>query len=397
MIIHNLPNPVDEFKQYAGKEVTIPMSGGADSTLLAAKAMQAGCHVELLRLIAQTPTGVDEERKWDDVYSALGALSKDYKVKLTTRKVTVPYNANNFSALYTQMAWWLAVLPMAMGRTGRVIAMGWLASDGTKTLAEDFGHSIVSARRAAWMDEAVVLFPILEWTKDHVLSCLSQEFPTLVPHVWWCENGAHWRFKRQPLPRDVFGYEAFEDYHEQCGKCHSCVDTLAFFHHWNGKRIDGDRGYAPMNNPPDRLTAVYPRILVQYQTSIVAEAVLRVAKHYNKQNVTIEYERLVLACNTPPYLVEAVHPKFGTDNRDVPAQTVTDALMNRHINPTHYQRAIEHLAFYTLRYLEMADMKSAGTRLKEIARLLQAETDTLWPIPQWYLERDVREEVITGV
>lgn len=397
MILKRLPDPIATFQQYAGRTVVVPMSGGADSTLLAACAMRAGCNVELLRLDAQTPSGVDEKRLAPKLYDALSVLAKECNVKLSSRIKTVPYDASNFSAPYTQMAWWLSILPVALSKSNVVVAMGWLASDGTKTLAEDFRQSIVSTRRSAWLDDVDVIFPLLEWTKDHVLTCLSNAYPTLVPLVWWCENGAQWRFTRLPLAAEAFGYEKFEEYHEQCGKCHSCVDTLAFFQHWDGKRMGGDRGYAPMDMPPDQLVSTYPRILVQDNTALVADVILLVAKHYGKRKVTIELKSLVEACSTPPYVVVAVHPKFGTDNRTMHILSVVEAIMDRRINPTNYQRAIEHLAYYTLRYLEMDSMKSASARLKEIANLLKAETDTLWPIPQWYLDRDVKKEIIKGV
>lgn len=395
MIHSRLPSPVDAFKPYAGRTVTVPMSGGADSTLLAAMAMRAGCNVELMRLDAQTPTATDEARLADQLFTALEAIANECKVKLTSRTKAVPHTANTFTAPFTQMAWWMSVLPSAMLRNNCVIAMGWLASDGTKTLADDFRQAIVSARRAAWLDDLEVLFPILEWTKDHVLECLSAEFPTLVPLVWWCENGADWRFYPASIPGEAFAYGTFDLYHEQCGKCHSCVDTLAYFQRWDGQRIGGNRGYAPIATPPEYLVATFPEINFRDQYQVVEAAIRIVAKRYRKSTV-IDHERMITSCADRPYRLTAKHSKFRTDNRDIPSVRVVAAIMNRHDFPTHYQRAIEHLAYFALQYFEyFGDEKTAAKRLKDISLLLQSKVDELFPIPQWFLSKEqVKDEQI---
>lgn len=368
---YNLPNPIEEFKAYAGRRVAIPMSGGADSALLAACAIGAGCNVDLIRLKAATPTSTDEERLSDVLDSELKELANQNGVTLTVRKHIVNDKTDNDSACYVQMSWWLSAIPHTLPYECDAVAMGWLATDGTMQLSGDFADAIRAMRRCAWNRDVGVLFPLGTWSKNHVLGELKKTYPNIAKLVWWCENGAVWSLQINNEARAAFGYESSGKYHEQCGKCHSCVDTLAFFTVWSGDKNDNASGFQPMAAPPHDWLSKYPTITIPTDTMLTA---LRVIVS------DIDQEAVIASMVKPPYEVTAKHAFLKYNNRTIPTVDAMTAIMERHKYPGNYQRCIEHLAFYIYGYLKKSNVRE----LKEIAQTLQARTDELWPVPDWY-------------
>lgn len=386
-MLDKLPSLVEAFKPYAGKLVTIPMSSGVDSTLLAISAIEAGCNVKLLRLMAFTPTSWYEKSVAKEIDEELRIMARDRDLHIRTVYKDVPFKESP-GAMLSQMSWWLAILPLAMETGSPVVAMGWLASDGTMTLAADFRQAIMSTRKAAYEDVADVIFPLLHYTKDQALMALAK-YPAFAKLVWWCENGSTWELECERIAKEAFAYEDFGQHHEQCGRCHSCTDTLGYFTRWNGD-FNGNVAFRPMNHPPSYLLDHYVPISVSAYLGIVKQAIEAVAKHYNRPYLEPDIGQMKFICNTPPYTVKAEHAVYHVANRNVRRVELDDALMQRRYKPTDYQRAIEHLSLYALRHLEMDKLKQPAKRLKEISLVLQSMTDTLWPVPAWFVPGEAK-------
>lgn len=160
--------------KYKGKVVTLPWSGGLDSTMLLLGLLDAG--VEEVRTIAftggQLPNPEHEKFARETIRDILGEAG--YKV--THREVELPpirdgHWPNSFA--YAQHTMWMQMLPMVVSEHTDVVLMGYISTDGFIPFIEDMKkHWIAGNYNYAGNSFPELHFPIKKLHKYHVIDSL---------------------------------------------------------------------------------------------------------------------------------------------------------------------------------------------------------------------------------
>lgn len=379
-----LPNPRDAFTPYAGKLVTVAFSGGLDSTLLAIEAINAGCNVQLIRFNAPTPTVDHEKRLSERLQRALVAHAWRQQVTLTvdTYDVSPEIRPN---ASYQQMAWWLAMLPMYIGKDSVALAIGWVANDCTAHLAESFSQSISATMSAAYFTQVEVLFPILQWPKIMLMRRI-EDYPEIAKYVWWCEKGRTVEVKVDPHSAELYRYPTPPKEHRACGKCHSCMDVMEYFTSYDGTIIHHD-GWATPGVPMEALGR-YPKF-TYYGFSTQMDAILKaVAKRYR-----VKVPRL----NTELYDGENVyhHKLFNVDQEDSFISAL-DTLIHREHAGSTYQRLLELITGIVLKHFGWWKNEDQVKKQRGLHDYIAKQIDVLFPIPDWMTKEIKKNEPDSG-
>lgn len=375
----NLPDPVEVFSTYRGRTVTIPFSGGLDSTFLVLQAIEAGCYVELLRFKALTPTVKDELRLAYELERALHAYAIRKGLGLLIKSVDITGEIMD-NTTYQQMAWWIANIPQHVSNASVAIAMGWVVGDGTAQLAGDFKLAVESTMRTAYHTTPDVLFPILQWSKLHVLNRMAN-YPDILKLTWWCENGQSASLALDPVSKRIFDYTDLEDEHRQCGKCHSCIDVMEYFTFHDGT----PKPNTPMPAPGSYLSIPRSYPLFDWHTIRRPLEILirKAAEYFGTSPVDPNENHLVTPAG---YTVKLT----GIEERAVSLNAL-ELLLERERDDYNYRKLIEQITVIVLKHYDCWGNVQQETHQLPVYNYIINAIDVLFPVPDW-MTKEIKNE-----